>query len=115
MPFSNIYQRRAAIRRHYYANRQHYIEKNYRRREELRKYVRDLKMSTACKDCGESYPYYVMDFDHLENKEFSISRLVYANNKTKLRFELEKCEIVCANCHRIRTYERLVRARSSVD
>lgn len=51
---------------------------------------------------------YVMDFDHCvgEEKKAHVSRLVGMMNLQNLLDEIEKCDVVCANCHRIRTYER---------
>lgn len=59
-------------------------------------------------DCGISYPSYVMDFDHRDpsEKEFGLatSGATYALSRIKL--EIEKCDIVCANCHRERTHKQ---------
>lgn len=106
MAYKNIEDSRAAIRRHYYANKDQYLERNRERRKKLRQYVSDLKGSTSCVDCKIQYPYYVMDFDHLEDKVGAISQLIKANNMSALKAEIEKCEVVCANCHRIRTFLR---------
>ena len=73
----------------------------------LRQEIRDLKESKPCTDCGIKYPYYVMQFDHIsDNKSFSISRL---SRKTRRQVyeEINKCELVCANCHAERTHSRL--------
>jgi len=48
-----------------------------------------------------------MDFDHLGGKEALISKLVFQSGIERLEKELAKCEVVCANCHRIRTTARL--------
>jgi hypothetical protein len=60
-----------------------------------------------CADCGKEFPYYVMDFDHREGeiKLFSIGNRTTLSGD-KLMAEIAKCDIVCANCHRIRTHER---------
>ena len=105
--YKNIEESRAAIRRHYYANKAKYLEKNRLRRAAIRKYLAEIKSASPCTDCGIQYPYYVMDFDHLEDKKGLVSRFVAANNFSALRAEIAKCEIVCANCHRIRTFARL--------
>jgi hypothetical protein len=47
-----------------------------------------------------------MDFDHVEGKIAEISRMVYTHGREALRLELEKCDLVCAVCHRIRTANR---------
>ena len=113
MAYKNIEDSRAAIRRHYYANKEMYLAKNKRRREELRRFINELKDATPCTDCGIRYPYYVMDFDHLRDKSGTISNITKANNLRALKVEIEKCEIVCANCHRDRTYKRLRQSTKS--
>jgi hypothetical protein len=59
-----------------------------------------------CADCGKSYPYYVMDYDHLENKAGEIAVLRRQGKTKKMLEEIAKCEVVCSNCHRERTYQR---------
>jgi hypothetical protein len=57
-----------------------------------------------CADCGRRYPSECMDFDHVRGKKiFGIAREWNRWGwKTILR-EIAKCDVVCANCHRIRT------------
>ena len=59
-----------------------------------------------CTDCGIKYPPECMDWDHVKGKKlFSIAKgIVRAKEKTLA--EIAKCELVCANCHRIRTKRR---------
>lgn len=84
------------------------LEKNRVSRKELRQKIIDFKSGIPCKDCGITYPHYVMDFDHINNdKEFSVSNLVTHSSWEKIKKEIEKCELVCSNCHRERTYARL--------
>lgn len=67
-----------------------------------------IKEDSGCVDCGEMYPHYVLEFDHREDEEKSgsVSEL-YATWSRELGLkEAEKCDIVCANCHKIRTYNR---------
>ena len=63
--------------------------------------------SVPCPDCEVAYPYYVMDFDHLDprTKLDKISRLSSKAGKSwpLILAEIAKCEVVCANCHRLRT------------
>lgn len=84
---------------------------NNKRRHELFDFVRKLKEGTPCKDCREKYHYCAMQFDHLDSdkKIQTISymiRQIYSLDK--LKEEIAKCEIVCANCHAIRTHGRIV-------
>lgn len=73
--------------------------------DDNRLYIKELKESTLCKDCGKNYPYYVMHFDHLKDKKFNIGSKTSLKKETLLQ-EIEKCEIVCANCHAVRTHIR---------
>jgi NAD-dependent dihydropyrimidine dehydrogenase PreA subunit len=100
-------KQRAAARRHYARNRQAYRERNARKRASLRALIRELK-SIPCKDCGESYPYYVMDFDHREDKQFLMSKLIHFGSVKRIYDEAAKCDVVCANCHRMRTWGQLL-------
>lgn len=84
------------------------IEKKQRDVSIIKKriFVQEAK-DRPCMDCGNNYPKICMDFDHLQNKKFNIS---WAVNKGvgffRLKKEIEKCEVVCSNCHRIRTHNR---------
>lgn len=73
------------------------------------RYLEILKKS-ACKDCGNS-DFRVLDFDHLPGcvKRFNIARAVGASTRSwkAIEDEIAKCEVVCSNCHRIRTLERM--------
>lgn len=76
-------------------------------RERILKYVRDLKATTACADCKEFYPYYAVQFDHVRDiKVDKVNRMVYTSSYEAVLAEIAKCDIVCANCHHIRTYLR---------
>jgi ribosomal protein S27AE len=82
-------------------------EQERRRRLE---YVWEIKAATPCADCGRSFHPVAMDFDHTsDNKVANISTMVMrpgTHSMQALVAEIAKCEIVCSNCHRIRTHER---------
>jgi transposase len=94
-------------------------EKNLQRTRDMRsnkrKYIQDYKQSHPCVDCGENYPYWMKDFDHLRDKEFNISR--FSRELVSLdavKKEISKCDVVCANCHRNRTYLRSIKTGSAM-
>ena len=74
--------------------------------------VRDIiaaLKAEPCADCGQRFPAVCMDFDHVdpETKSFGIARAVGDDySLQRILDEIEKCELVCANCHRIRTASR---------
>lgn len=101
-----------------------YREENLRNKVPARKHVKMLKEKklrvqdwliekydkTPCLDCGLSFPWCVMDFDHRpgETKDFALSRVAGRRASPKLiskvEKEIAKCDLVCSNCHRIRTH-----------
>ena len=78
-------------------------------------YVQQYKQSHSCVDCGENYPYWVLELDHLRDKVANISEMCNSKsfNLQSIVEELEKCEVVCANCHKNRTWTRLVATHGS--
>ena len=51
-----------------------------------------------------------MDFDHGQSEKIDdVARLVMGGSETKLLAEIAKCEVVCANCHRERTWSKISR------
>jgi hypothetical protein len=71
-----------------------------------RAFLLDYKTKTPCFDCKAFYPSYVMDFDHVYGKKYlDVSKLIAYKHERMLE-EIAKCQLVCANCHRKRTFER---------
>lgn len=97
---------------HYKLNKRQYIERSMRANIKRREYLKQIK-SRPCADCGVQYPYYVMDFDHRdgEKKVFEMNRVGYVSMRA-IKQEIEKCDLVCANCHRERTYRRIMQRQS---
>ena len=100
---------KAYHREHYLANKQRYI-KQARVSKELRRLERTLSLleffvTHPCVDCGETDPV-VLEFDHIEDKSFEITKRLPDKNWCEWLDEIAKCEVVCANCHRRRTAER---------
>lgn len=111
MPYKNVNdpvikeRLRLSRRKYYHSHKESEKLRNVNKRESIKAYIRDVK-SVPCTDCGVSYPYYVMDFDHLRDKAFTISKLANQKNLQKVKDEIAKCDVVCSNCHRERTHKR---------
>lgn len=77
-------------------------------RDRNKEYIRTVKEKSVCADCKQSYHYSQMDFDHVDGKKkHNLAR--YANSAVSIKTikqEIAKCEVVCANCHRYRTWVR---------
>lgn len=79
---------------------------NERIKKEVVEKVRQYKEGKPCTDCGRTYHFSAMDFDHVKgDKKYSIARMGSSRWEVVLA-EIEKCELVCANCHRVRTWKR---------
>ena len=109
MPYKDPESQRAANRRYYERNKEIYFEKNSRKKRRLRDLIAEAK-SVPCMDCGVEYPSFVMDFDHRDpsEKRDDVARLVHQGSLSKLLEEIAKCDVVCSNCHRIRTHSGIV-------
>lgn len=79
-----------------------------RKKRSLSTLVNDLK-SKPCTDCGQTFHPAAMDFDHInDDKSYNIAYLVHIGcTEQTLLTEIAKCELVCSNCHRVRTWTRL--------
>lgn len=78
------------------------------RRARAFEYVTSLKEGKPCADCGQVFPPVCMDFDHVRGvKYLSVGQMAACGYGVgRLDDEIAKCELVCANCHRIRTHDR---------
>jgi hypothetical protein len=87
-----------------------------RQRSLVRRTIEAAK-DCPCADCGQRFPTLVMDLDHVRGvKEFKVSEAVaraYGVKMERLRAEIAKCDVVCANCHRLRTAKQGHYPRSS--
>lgn len=100
----------AAKRRSYEKHREVVKERTRLRRQRLRDDNREkleaLLRASKCADCGDT-DWVVLEFDHVtDDKSFNISTKMSDRTWEQLLEEIKKCEIVCANCHRKRTYVR---------
>lgn len=77
-----------------------------------RAWMASLKAGVPCRDCQETFPVWVMHWDHLPGfeKVGEISVMVTSRGREAVLEELKKCELVCANCHVMRTVARARRA-----
>ena len=101
---------RVLIKNHYYKNKRYYLEKakriNLKTRLEVQKFIIDYLIKHPCIDCNEK-DIRVLEFDHKKDKFKEISMLVRACHPlNKIKEEIKKCDIRCANCHRKKTAEK---------
>ena len=75
-------------------------------------WMNSLKAGIACADCGGTVPLFVMHWDHLPEFEKidDIGSMVGRRSREVILSELDKCQLVCANCHVMRTVQRARKA-----
>jgi hypothetical protein len=80
-------------------------DRSRRLRARRREFINGLKLNRACADCGGNFPPYIMHFHHIDGskKVFNVGRATGLSEATILN-EVSKCELLCANCHGIRTW-----------
>jgi hypothetical protein len=100
---------REYIRTHYKNKTSYYLRKakkrNLRLRNEAQNYIGSYLLKHWCIDCGEK-DILVLEFDHRvkSRKEYNVSRIIRLTGSIeKLKKEIDKCEVRCANCHRRKT------------
>lgn len=80
----------------------------YARKVKRRVAVKEAK-DKPCMDCKQRFLPCQMDFDHRDRstKIANVSRMISNDTSLKLLIvEIKKCDLVCANCHRLREYRR---------
>lgn len=114
MAYINVEDARAASSRNYYENKEVYIEKSAARKKRIYLTVIVPAKDKPCADCSGAFPLVCMDFDHVRGEKlFTISSSYVNVSMAVLLEEIAKCDVVCANCHRIRTSKRVSEADSS--
>lgn len=93
-------------RDHYNNNKKYYYDKAKRSKHKSRlvnrRFVYSYLSKNPCIDCGESDPV-VLEFDHQGNKSGNVSEMIFVNGLDVIKKEINKCEVVCSNCHKRRT------------
>ena len=98
-------------KQHYRNNKEKYAQVRFKNhgiyRQRNRELVDSLK-DKPCMDCGGEFHPFIMEFDHVRGKKkFGIAKAVnMALRIQTILEEVEKCDLVCSNCHRMRTLSR---------
>ncbi len=76
---------------------------------ERNRWLRELKTGKPCTDCGGTFPPEALHWDHRPGtiKLGEISNKLRNRSRAMILQEIAKCDLVCASCHAIRTYNRL--------
>ena len=94
-------------RRYYKKNAENVCDRVRRNRQRIREWYRDLKATLSCEKCGEDHPACIQFHHADDNKEACISEMVCNSVSIEtIMKEIEKCKVLCANCHFKLHYEQ---------
>lgn len=101
MPYKDKEKQKQAQKDHYQENKQDYRNRLKKRRKDNAAFVQTYKCGKSCSRCGESNPL-CLEFHHVgDDKEDCVTRGINSGWAIeKLKAEIDKCEVLCANCHR---------------
>lgn len=110
--FDSAEERRAYHREWYAQNKHRESVKNQKREtrrrlyQERKEWFAELKKNLVCKKCGID-DFRVLDFHHRDptEKDSEVSNMIARTTKEKILEEIEKCDVLCANCHRIEHFK----------
>ena len=95
-------------KQHYLKNKNKIITQIEERQRSLQIYLSDYKTQKACKECGENHPA-CLDLHHRNASE----KLITPSNMwrqgwsiERMHSELDKCDVLCSNCHRKQHWRR---------
>lgn len=92
-------------RQHYLNNKQKYVKKASVATNKKREFWKLFKTKLQCIRCGENHPA-CLDFHHRDasKKRFNVSYAMIRMNLKEVELEIEKCDVLCSNCHRKEHY-----------
>ena len=102
--------RRAYDRDYNLRNQGRWRELKQIHKSDRRRWLRELKTDKPCTDCGKVFPPEAMEWDHLPGTEKlgELGTTLSQRSRKLILQEIAKCELVCANCHAIRTRARII-------
>lgn len=112
MPSNDPNYQKKYIRQHYLNNKEYYKkkakERDNRIRPKLYEFVNRYKLMCGCVDCGYKLHPSALHLDHVRGKKhYAISEMISRlYSLRRIKEEIRKCEVRCANCHSIVTFER---------
>lgn len=101
--------RKQYLKQHYDNNKLQYYNRTRDNQTRLRQLIQEHKSNLSCSICGFNANPIALDFHHPdENKEANIADIVKTKGWgwTKILHEINKCIVLCANCHRILHYQK---------
>ena len=86
-------------KKNYISNKEKIISKQKEIRKEKREWINNIKSTLKCEKCDENH-IAVLDFHHIDSNEKEFEIAEHAFSKEKILKEIQKCMVLCSNCHR---------------
>ncbi len=100
MPFKDVLVRREYRRKWYKENSLGQRNSVKRRKKKVQEWFMKYKSNLSCSKCGENHPA-TIDFHHKGKKENQVAQMAHWGYAIEnIKKEIDKCQILCANCHR---------------
>lgn len=102
MAYKDVEDRKAYHRKWYTNNREHRIKQIQEYQQRVKDWIREIKSDLSCLYCKEE-AIECLDFHHRDPKEKDVTIAAAVKNgwgKERILKEIEKCDVLCANCHR---------------
>lgn len=110
MPSNNPEYQRKYIKEHYRKNKEYYKEKATLRNKKIYKqttaFINRYKLWKGCVDCGYKNHPQALHFDHISGLKLNNVSSLKNYSLKKVKEEIRKCCVRCANCHAVVTAER---------
>lgn len=88
-------------------------DKANERARKVKLFLAEYKMSKGCMDCGYKRHHSALEFDHVRGEK--TLNVCFSKSIGQAKKEIDKCDVVCSNCHRIRTYKRLYPCKPDIE
>lgn len=97
------------LKQHYHNNKEYYYSKSKNHSKKIQDWFNEFRKTLSCIKCNESR-WWVLDFHHRnpQDKDGNISSMIMKNSKEKILQEIDKCDILCSNCHRDIHYQEKI-------
>ena len=99
IPHVNVEERKEYRRKYYKDNSELMKKRRLEYRKGKREYIDKYKIAKGCEICGYNKCAAALDFHHNGDKEFDIANKRNSTGIKRLRVEMDKCEVLCRNCH----------------
>lgn len=110
MPYKDPERQKRFLSEHYKKHKALYLQRSKRSRDRKLDEVNSIKEARGCKVCGITHPA-CLDFHHRnpDEKTMAVSELIRHSKFDDALSEVEKCDVLCANCHRVLHWEETVK------